>query len=79
MQITIIGTGNMGRSIATRAVAGGHSPDADWWPERSGRTALGAASRDYWVAASTAGGTSAAARRWAVSATIRRNAFSVRG
>ena len=25
MQITIIGTGNMGRSIATRAVAGGHS------------------------------------------------------
>ena len=24
MQITIIGTGNMGRSIATRAVAGGH-------------------------------------------------------
>ncbi len=25
MDITIIGTGNMGRSIATRAVAGGHS------------------------------------------------------
>ena len=25
MQITIIGTGNMGRGIATRAVAGGHT------------------------------------------------------